>query len=681
MVGNKHTSKIIIALMAVAVVLCFLAIGFSSKLSELLGGTGVTMEYESKLFDTDEIISIDIQMDSDDWEKMLSNALSEEYYVCDVVINGKKIKNVAIRPKGNTSLSSIAMDPDTNRYSFKLEFDHYVEGQTCYGLDKLILNNNYADATNMKEALIYDMFQYIGADSSLYNYAKISVNGEYWGIYLALEGVEQSFMLRNFGTQDGELYKPDCMEMGDGKGGSSGAPSGSSGAGDFPTPPDMSNMPDFGNIPDFAGGFPGGDAQSGMPSMSSMPDFGDFNPDDMPDFASGEMPDMTNMPDMGDFKPSGGGFSMGGNGANLNYTDDELDSYSTIWDGSITETGNKDHRRVITALKNISEGTDLEKYLDIDNILKYMAVHVFSVNQDSLSGSMAHNYYLYEYEGQLNMFPWDYNLSLGGMSMGSSGSATEMVNDAIDTPFSGTKFFDALLSNEEYLERYHAYLKQLVDEYVNGGRFDEVYSRIRSQIDSLVETDPNAFYNYDEYQTAVNTLYETVKLRAKSIPDQLDGSIPSTDADQRQDASAFVDASHINLESMGKFNMGGGGFGGGFGGRFDSDSEETESNFGGKSRRGANNPRKGFFARQAASSDGENADTSTADNGRAPGSPEFGGFPPSSDGERPSFGGMPGMGQFSGTSQSNLSTLILYGVCLMVMIAALFVLKMIKRRR
>ena len=79
MVGNKHASKIIIALVAVAVVLCFLAIACSEKLTEVLGGTGVTMEYESKLFDTDEIITIDIQMDSDDWEKMLSNALSEEY--------------------------------------------------------------------------------------------------------------------------------------------------------------------------------------------------------------------------------------------------------------------------------------------------------------------------------------------------------------------------------------------------------------------------------------------------------------------------------------------------------------------------------------------------------------------------------------------------------------------------
>lgn len=121
-----------------------------------------------------------------------------------------------IRPKGNTSLTSIASDPTTDRYSFKLEFDHYVDGQTCFGLDKLILNNNYADATNMKEALIYDMYQYLGADASLYNYAKLSVNGEYWGVYLALEAVEDSFLLHNYGVQDGELYKLDSMNIGGG---------------------------------------------------------------------------------------------------------------------------------------------------------------------------------------------------------------------------------------------------------------------------------------------------------------------------------------------------------------------------------------------------------------------------------------------------------------------------------
>ena len=178
MVANKHVSKIIIALMAIAVILSLLAVVFSDKILEKAGETGVKVEYETKLFNTDEIISIDILMDDDTWNEMLENAMSENYYSCDVVINGTKFYNVAIRPKGNTSLSAIAMDPDSDRYSLKLEFGHFTEGQTCFGLDKLILNNNYADATNMKEAVIYDMYQYLGADASLYNYASVSRNGE-----------------------------------------------------------------------------------------------------------------------------------------------------------------------------------------------------------------------------------------------------------------------------------------------------------------------------------------------------------------------------------------------------------------------------------------------------------------------------------------------------------------------
>ena len=534
MVVNKHIGKIIAILMAVAVLACFAAMVWSDELSEAMGGKAVSMEYEEELFNTDEIISIDILMDEDEWEEMLSNAISEEYYVCDVVVNGVTFENVAIRPKGNTSLSSIAMDPETDRYSLKLEFDHFSSGQTCFGLDKLILNNNYADATNMKEAIVYDMYQYLGADASLYNYASVSVNGEYWGVYLALEGVEQSFMLRNYGTQDGELYKPDSMEMGGGD-------------------------DDKGSF----GGFPGGDFDFGdMPDMEGFDpenfDFGDMTPPS--GFGGGFDPD--NMPDMGDFDPSEpGGFSFGSGGANLNYSDDELDSYQTIWDGAITDSGDKDHKRVIKALKNISEGTDLEEYLDIDNVLKYMAVHTFVVNMDSLSGTMAHNYYLYEYNGQLNIIPWDYNLSFGGMGNGGD-DATSTINDAIDTPFSSTEFFDALLENEEYLEKYHEYLNMLVEEYVYGGRFDEVYTRIRNQIDSLVEADPTAFYEYDEYIEAADLLKDVIYLRAESVKGQLDGSIPSTDSAQNEDSSNLIDASGIDLSVMGTMNMGGGDEGG-----------------------------------------------------------------------------------------------------------------------
>ena len=542
MLAHKHITKIVAVVMAAAVCLCLCAVAFSGPLTAWAGDKGITQEYETALFDTSSILSVNIQMDEADWNDMLENATAGAYYQCNVEVNGTMFYQVGIRPKGNTSLSAIANDDTTDRYSFKLEFDHYVDGQTCFGLDKLILNNNYADATNLKEALIYDMYQYLGADASLYNYAKISLNGEYWGVYLAREGVEDSFQLRNYGTESGELYKPESMDMGGGKAQDrpDGMPEGTEDGKDFGNgrPPDAPNQTDASN-------------QTDAPNQTDAAENAE----------PGQRPE-------GDAEPPGG---MGRNsgGADLNYTDDDLDSYETIWDGEVTKTNQADHERVVKALKNIAEGNDLESYMDIDNLLRYMAVHVFSVNEDSLSGTMAHNYYLYESDGKLSLIPWDYNLALGGMGgmggerPGGSGEteersgATGVVNSPIDDAFSGTKFFDTLMENETYHSQYEAYLQQLVSEYINGGGFDAFYERVRSQIDELVETDPTAFYSYDEYETAVETLYQVVKLRGQSIQGQLDGTIPSTEEAQR-DSDALVDASDLDLSVMGTMNMGGG---------------------------------------------------------------------------------------------------------------------------
>ncbi len=552
MVSNKHIVKFSAILTSIVFILCIAAQIFPDMLSSFVTDTAYSMEYEDKLFDTSEIIDINIVMEDSAWQDMLDNAIKEEYYECDVQVNGTSFYSVGIRPKGNTSLSSIANDSDNDRYSFKLEFDQFASGQTCFGLDKLVLNNSYADATYMKEAIIYDMYKYLGVDASLYNYAKLSVNGEYFGVYLALEAVEESFMLRNYGTEVGKLYKPDSMNMGerDDK-----KTEGSNGGG-------MSQPGGFG------GGFPGGGeipdmSKFGRNTEENSDDTnktntrtpvgrGDFRKMNRPEFSGGE----------GAVRPGGGfGGGFGGNGANLNYSDNNKDSYSAIWDGSVNGATDSDKTRVITALENVSNQTNAQKYLDVDNLLKYMAVHNFAVNEDSLSGSMAHNYYLYEANGRLNIIPWDYNLSWGGMGgMGNrNGSgATGTINDAIDDSYSSTQFFDIFLENEEYLSKYHSYYNELIEGYVNSGRFEEAYSRIVGQIDELVKKDPNAMYSYDEYIAAKDVLYNVIMLRAQSVSGQLDGSIPSTSAEQQNNSEALIDASDIDLSVMGSMNMGGG---------------------------------------------------------------------------------------------------------------------------
>lgn len=171
--------------------------------------------YESRLFDTSRVHTIDIAMD--DWEGFLEGCTDEEYELCSVVIDNESYNNVAIRAKGNTSLTQVA-SYGNDRYSFKIEFDHYDSTISYHGLDKLSLNNIIQDNTYMKDYLTYQMMGYFGVDAPLCSYVYITVNGEDWGLYLAVEGVEESFLERNYGSDYGELYKPDSMSMGGGRG-------------------------------------------------------------------------------------------------------------------------------------------------------------------------------------------------------------------------------------------------------------------------------------------------------------------------------------------------------------------------------------------------------------------------------------------------------------------------------
>ena len=67
-----------------------------------------TMGYENRLFDNTQVHTIDIVMDEDSWDAFIANATNEEYYAANLVIDGESYKNVGIRAKGNTSLSTVA---------------------------------------------------------------------------------------------------------------------------------------------------------------------------------------------------------------------------------------------------------------------------------------------------------------------------------------------------------------------------------------------------------------------------------------------------------------------------------------------------------------------------------------------------------------------------------------------
>lgn len=627
MINSKYFNKILAVLLVVALTITVLLRYFPDTLP-ITSANSVSYDYETKLFDKNSVMSINIVVDEDDWNTMLENATSKEYIQADIQINGETFYSVGIRPKGNTSLSTVASDDTTDRYSFKVEFDHYVD-QTCYGLDKLALNNIIQDATYMKEYMAYDLLSYMGIPSSLYSFANVSVNGEVWGLYLALEVPEESFAARNFGTSYGDLYKPESTSvagggnndnaeisdtdrenfknnMGKGQMGmfggqtndktagteSSESTDGTSGAteatdattgtvdGTMPQMPsrDGTTGPTDRTMPQVPGGdgttgtgnetmaqMPSGDETTGTPDGTTDAS-SDKTTDDATESTTGtESGTTAQTPDGNGMNRNGMGGAMGGmmgsgSGTDLVYTGDDLDNYSAIWESSVFDTTDSDHERIVEALKNISEG-NLDGYLNVDTMLKYIAVNSVLVNYDSYFGSLQHNYYLYEKDGELTMLPWDYNLAFAGFQ---SNDSTSAVNDPIDTPVSGTTLEDRpligqVLADDENLEQYHEYLSQIVEEYFNSGYWEETIDRVDALISEYVENDPSAFYTYDEYKTAVATLKEFGLLRAESITGQLDGSIPSTEEEQSSNQDALIDASSISISVMGTQ---GGGMGG-----------------------------------------------------------------------------------------------------------------------
>lgn len=426
--------------------------------------TNAAFSYEELVFNQSKVTTVDIEISEEDWQSMLENAVAEEYKEATVTVNGKRMEHVAIRTKGNLTLNSV-VNSDSDRYSFKIDFDYYDNEQSLYGLTKLNLNNNYSDTTLMREYISYEIMEEMGLPTPAHSYMYITVNGQDQGLYLGVEQVDETFLANNFGSNDGFLYKPD------------------------------------------------------------------------------------------------------GVGSDLKYISDDLSDYTGI--DLKTNEANAESSKWVEMVKALSEGGDLEQYLDVDEILRYFAVNTALVNLDSYQSNLKHNYYLYEENGVFSIIPWDYNMSFGGFSMGMGGGnmpqptedadmskdganmqrgnrmgmdmmgqstdllAEEAVNFSIYTPVSGISLeerplLNTLLSNDEYLAIYEGYLEEVATTYLTEQYVQNITNNLAALLTTYVEADPTKFSTTEQFLEAVKgekSLPEFAKQRSASILKQLSGEL------------------------------------------------------------------------------------------------------------------------------------------------------------
>jgi len=173
-----------------------------------------------QIFDPAHLVEVSIEIKDEDWRKLCSqsrqilqalggqsNAKPFTYFPANVTIDGKQINNVGVRKKG--FLGSL----DSIRPSLKIKFDEYVDQQPSVGFDRLTLNNNKQDPSRLSQYLAYKLFNESGTVASRCNFARVTVNGKYLGIYSNVEPVKPPFLKNRFGDDSGALFEGTIVDF------------------------------------------------------------------------------------------------------------------------------------------------------------------------------------------------------------------------------------------------------------------------------------------------------------------------------------------------------------------------------------------------------------------------------------------------------------------------------------
>ena len=157
-----------------------------------------------KIYNDSELAYIYIAIDSEDLEWIYNNVESDSLHPVTVVFQNEYIDeivdSVGFRLRGNTSRSA-------QKKSFKLDFNHFISGRDFYGIEKLNLNGEHNDPSIFRSKLSWDFFQNIDMISSRASYAKVYINEEYYGLYISVEHIDDTFLTKNYDDDSGNLWK------------------------------------------------------------------------------------------------------------------------------------------------------------------------------------------------------------------------------------------------------------------------------------------------------------------------------------------------------------------------------------------------------------------------------------------------------------------------------------------
>jgi spore coat protein CotH len=151
------------------------------------------------IFDPAVLHEARLDIDSSAWQALRDNYLENQYYAANLTVDGVAVRQVGVRSRGEGSR-------DEEKPGLKVDFDKYVPAQEYYGYKSLVIDNLTQDASMLRERLSFLVFEAMGIAAPRNAHARLTVNGQYWGLFALVEPVSKPFLEARLGEKSGTLF-------------------------------------------------------------------------------------------------------------------------------------------------------------------------------------------------------------------------------------------------------------------------------------------------------------------------------------------------------------------------------------------------------------------------------------------------------------------------------------------
>jgi spore coat protein CotH len=154
------------------------------------------------IFDPSVLHEARLDIDSSAWQALRDNYLENQYYAANLTVDAVAVRQVGVRSRGSGSRNE-------EKPGLKVDFDKYVAAQEYYGYKSLVVDNLVQDASMLRERLSFLVFEAMGIAAPRNAFARLTVNGEYWGVFGLVEPVSKPFLEARLGEKSGTLFDYD----------------------------------------------------------------------------------------------------------------------------------------------------------------------------------------------------------------------------------------------------------------------------------------------------------------------------------------------------------------------------------------------------------------------------------------------------------------------------------------